>query len=344
MRVINPNIQVARAVAVCMVLYIHAVQFMPQFYLKDTLFLSHLTSWVWGGAGVDLFFVISGFVIGMNISSYKSIYDFYKARFIRVAPLYWVMTLLFAAYSYALSVDSLATYKTINFETVVKSLLFIQDFHSGIYQQPVLPVGWTLNYEAFFYLTIGLMYFLWTKYKALVFTIALAALGLIYINIYAEYMFIFLLGVALQILLKNINYRSVLLSLFLFGCSVPFFISSPDPYMAGGILRVLIWGAGCTLLFLSIYFAPIGFCKKWMIIIGDASYSIYLAHWFFRYINLYTFESNFFSIYFAVLINILIMLLMGILVYIFIEAPLMRFLRLVKVNNQEKDKHSTHTT
>lgn len=335
MRLMNPNIQVARAVAVCMVLYIHAVQFMPQFYLKDTLFLSHLTSWVWGGAGVDLFFIISGFVICMNISSYKSIYNFFRARFIRVAPLYWVMTLLFVGYSYALSVDSLVTYKTINLETVVKSILFIQDFDSGVYRQPVLPVGWTLNYEAFFYFTIGLIYFLWIKYKVLAFPIALAAFALVYINIYAEYMFIFIIGVALQILLKNINYRSIWLSLFLFCCAVPFFISSPDPYMVGGILRVLVWGTGCAFLFLSIYFAPIGIGKKWIIRIGDASYSIYLAHWFFRYVNIYTFESNMFSIYFAVLINILVMLLMGISVYIFIEVPLIRFLKLFNVNSQE---------
>ena len=47
----------------------------------------------WGANGVDIFFVISGFVmIYSQINNPKTILKFYKSRLLRIVPIYWLIT------------------------------------------------------------------------------------------------------------------------------------------------------------------------------------------------------------------------------------------------------------
>src|SRR5690242_21176376 len=52
-----------------------------------------------GSAGVDLFFVISGVVIGLSTPPEMSIREFLVRRFIRIFPLYWLATWVWIAYT-----------------------------------------------------------------------------------------------------------------------------------------------------------------------------------------------------------------------------------------------------
>jgi len=59
-----------------------------KFYVNDTFLLSG------GFLGVDIFFVISGFVmIHTQIQNPKKIYEFYFSRLNRIVPIYWLISL-----------------------------------------------------------------------------------------------------------------------------------------------------------------------------------------------------------------------------------------------------------
>jgi exopolysaccharide production protein ExoZ len=108
-----------------------------------------------GAAGVDLFFVISGFVLWTAAGERPaSPGAFLLARARRVVPLYWFATL---------AVTALAVWQPAALPVVhpggwhlLLSLLFVphDDPLSGPW--PMLPAGWTLTYEAFFYLAFAL--------------------------------------------------------------------------------------------------------------------------------------------------------------------------------------------
>src|SRR6476661_6843983 len=53
-----------------------------------------------GAAGVDIFFVISGVVIGYSTRPNSPPWPFLIKRLVRVMPIYWVATLAFAAFAY----------------------------------------------------------------------------------------------------------------------------------------------------------------------------------------------------------------------------------------------------
>ena len=139
-------IQYLRAVAALMVVWVHALYIIPgaaeQFNVPN-----------FGGAGVDLFFVISGFIMVVTTAE-KEVgpVQFFCRRIVRIAPLYWLATL--ARIAVPVYENS---FKNLNYPPVViaKSLLFIPCTavwgHPPGNVFPILAQGWTLNLEMFFY-------------------------------------------------------------------------------------------------------------------------------------------------------------------------------------------------
>ena len=104
-----------------------------------------------GYAGVDLFFVISGFVM---VYASEPMFgrasgpaSFLARRVIRIVPLYWLVTTLYLALALALP----AFEKSYSAASVVASYLFIPLPRPDGTMQPLVGQGWTLNYEMFFY-------------------------------------------------------------------------------------------------------------------------------------------------------------------------------------------------
>jgi peptidoglycan/LPS O-acetylase OafA/YrhL len=131
------SLQILRAVAATSVVYYH-IGTIP----------------VFGSFGVDIFFVISGFVMAMVIANGQSAYTFAVSRLTRIIPLYWVLTtcvLLLAAIK-----PDLFNSTTANLTNYLKSIFFIPYFKENGTLTPMLNVGWTLNYEMLFYFCIWL--------------------------------------------------------------------------------------------------------------------------------------------------------------------------------------------
>ena len=83
-----PSLDGLRGIAIVLVLISHYFNYIP--------------GAEWGWVGVDLFFVLSGFLIAEKISSNKaqSVSIFYKKRINRIFPLYFLCTLIVFAFMY----------------------------------------------------------------------------------------------------------------------------------------------------------------------------------------------------------------------------------------------------
>ena len=103
-----------------------------------------------GGVGVDLFFVISGFVISMTADrKQQSAREFLTARAIRVLPLYWLLSLPYLLKE-LLSADR-------NGRVILNSLFFLPLADVGKFTHPAHPYGWTLSFEIWFYTLFALL-------------------------------------------------------------------------------------------------------------------------------------------------------------------------------------------
>ena len=114
-----------------------------------------------GGFGVDIFFIMSGFIISYVVN--YSTKGFLKKRIARVVPLYTLATLL----TTFLAFIKPGWFKSVivNPQAFIKSLLYIpyRLENSG----PILSLGWTLNNEMFFYLVMTLCILFFKKKKHL---------------------------------------------------------------------------------------------------------------------------------------------------------------------------------
>ncbi len=109
--------------------------------------------WVNGASGVDVFFVISGFVMAVSGSGAygpAAAWRFAVRRCHRLVPLYWLLT---GAKLAVLALSGAAAY---NAWHVAASLVFIPSRDSLGVVRPVLGVGWTLQFEALFYALFAL--------------------------------------------------------------------------------------------------------------------------------------------------------------------------------------------
>jgi exopolysaccharide production protein ExoZ len=139
------SIQYLRCIAAMMVVWQHATS---QIAAIDSQF---------GANGVDLFFVISGFVMLATTAGRQTRpVAFMRRRLLRVVPLYWMLTS--AMVWVAVVVPGTFKSLVVEADTYFKSLLFIPHFSASFPGQvlPLLAPGWTLNYEMYFYLVFGL--------------------------------------------------------------------------------------------------------------------------------------------------------------------------------------------
>jgi exopolysaccharide production protein ExoZ len=131
-----------------------------------------------GAAGVDIFFVISGFIM-WTVSARKATgpVDFLLRRAGRIAPLYWTVTLLVVGLD--LLRPSVFPNMRLDPPHVILSLLFLPHRDPTGVIAPVIVPGWTLNYEAFFYGVFALTLLAPSGHRAWALTAALGGLCLI---------------------------------------------------------------------------------------------------------------------------------------------------------------------
>jgi exopolysaccharide production protein ExoZ len=110
-------------------------------------------AWMFGGMGVKIFFLISGFIMTITtrheFAAPGASRRFLWKRFLRIAPLYWLATALYAA---RLTLQGTSPHLV----PLIFSFLFLPYRNDLGMMQPIYGLGWTLNYEMFFYVLFGL--------------------------------------------------------------------------------------------------------------------------------------------------------------------------------------------
>lgn len=238
-----------------------------------------------GRYGVDIFFVISGFIIWCSTSTKAlSALEFMRKRLWRIVPNYWIATIVTAI---AVSLKPQFFYENdLTANSFIKSLLFIPYFdnHGKIF--PLVLQGWTLNLEMFFYVIFALF----VGFKA--------------------------------------NIRAVGISVsFLTLTGIGLLADFHDPVLktyTRPILIEFIAGMWVGVAYSKGYFKWLNTPSiPFLLLLGDASYSIYLWHALF-----FTVEEGI-RLRLGLPLNIPVIALMGVfgitggvLVYILIEKPI----------------------
>lgn len=299
-------------------------------------------------AGVDIFFVLSGFV--MFFTSEKmfgrpgAAFEFWRKRFIRLIPLYWFFTSLMVAVLLLLGNHVKST--EFDFWNVISSYIFIPSERPGGRIAPVLSLGWTLNYEMFFYFVFGIFLSLDKRlgvsglilaFVILILIVFLYNPGSAPLRFWGNSIILeFIAGVFLAILKSKYDFR---LSLPL--CMVIFILGLTVLILAGDlqIPRLVKGGIPATLMVYAALALPTTIDRKipnWLILLGDSSYALYLCHRFVLRAVTMLFAAiaiqseN--AVYFYVLATLVGSVISSILVYKFVEVPLLWLM-----SNKKKD-------
>lgn len=270
------SLQILRALAATSVVYLH-IGCEPWF----------------GGFGVDIFFVLSGFVMCYITDSGESGKTFFLRRIARIVPLYWALTLI--TFVIAWFRPTLFNSTTADLGNLFKSLLFIPYAKENGSISPIIPVGWTLNYEVYFYLLIAAGTFFkrnWYVVVSIVIVITWSISNLLkehgdILKFLSEQIVMeFIFGVVIYQV--NKKYGEKIQSLgWLINLAIVIicyiFMALMDVLRIEG-LRALTLGVPSSIMLLSFLSLESMFCEwpvsltKWLVEIGDASYATYLSH------------------------------------------------------------------
>lgn len=281
------TVQALRAFAALLVVLFHALEMWGERINPKGLG----ADWGNGAAGVDIFFVISGFV--MIVSSRRLVgkagaaANFLRNRIVRIVPLYWLLTTLKIAAVLLLPAFAVRTSLDPNF--IFGSYLFLPVIDHAGHFRPVIPVGWTLTYEFIFYALFALALAVRTDVLRVVVPAlgAFAALALLRQDTWPVWTILF------STLVLEFIFGVLLAKWALAGHRLPP-IAAAALFVAGlcAILmlpaeadnaRVLIWGLPAFAIVAgAVSLEPLigKLLPRWLLSLGDASYSIYLGHGF----------------------------------------------------------------
>lgn len=294
-----------RGVAILLVMGFHYFYHLESFYYKSTLYpygetFSNVLIFKYGYMGVEMFFIISGFVIAMTLESSRSVLDFVIRRFVRIWP--------------ALIVSAVLTFFLLNWSDAPFTLHRRQSWPNFLPSLTLTPpslwsdlfpkvdyvtnVYWSLVVEVRFYMIAAILFWLFARDKLarnlVIFTvviyIARALLrrampgynGLFDALFIPDYMPWFAAGAVFYELYKERLTKTAALVMLAVAyvliarISINYAVIGRDPVVA----------STAALLFLAVFWllstrpSAVGFLEiRPLVWIGECSYSIYLYHY-----------------------------------------------------------------
>ncbi len=290
------GLQALRASAALLVVADHSIETLVEKAgcAIDRSFASFL-----GDFGVAIFFVISGFIIihshGRDFGRAGAPLRFFLKRIGRIVPLYWLVTVI-----YSLKLVVVGAAPTLG--SFLLSLFFIpQQRPDAIYGRPVYELGWTLQYEMAFYITVAIA--LCLNFRAGIVLVAGVFLTLTSLNgggylgsanplayLGAPIVLYFLAGVAIAFARQKLNsdswnwmrpgfWGAILICIFLLAMTMTI-----HAWFGDGLFPEALTALTAVLATASCAFAvekpKPSLAKSVSRGLGDSTYSIYLTHSF----------------------------------------------------------------
>lgn len=328
--------------------------------------ISHLESpFNLGAIGVDIFFVMSGFLMMMVIQHNPNPVDFAIGRVSRLVPNYWFFTIL--VFGLILVKPDWFINTKADFEFLIKSLLLVPFFKNPGSIHPIYTIGWTLLLEAFFYyfIFLGLIFDKIThNMRVLVISLAMVATYIVCRNLPRDYALVELLRstVFLEVLLGMAAYQAYIAKKVTFTLTQQKYLMALAVLMLAGMgiindeteMRILSYGIPATIVMMLFIYSedlwrklasPI---KTVMFEIGDAGYSTYLVNLLFIFFmkKVIAVHIPFLlpSTLFGGLFAIIGCLVAGSLVHHYFDMPAYKGLRkwLIKVKNGQENANLYH--
>ena len=296
-----------------------------------------------GVFGVHMFFLLSGYIMAHICATDR--HAFIRRRLIRIIPSYWALTLLLfcvaARFPHLLNATRAVP------SELIKSLLFIPFQKSNGLFQPILFIGWTINYEMYFYMLLGLAILIAPRRPLLVASIFIlgiaaissfftstSAIATFYANpVILEFVFGLLAYTCVAAFPERARSRGkylwigiVVSSLILLPVIESFNLFPSLPLVVRyGPLSFLLIGCSCLL--------AIGgndLRAGLIVLIGDASYTLYLVHAYFEMVldrivarHLpWLHITTAFGCLFAVTLSVIA----SIYLFLYVEKPMLRYL------------------
>ncbi len=332
------NLHLLRVIAALSVVYFHATSVAGLNLRYDV-----------GSRGVDVFFVISGFIIPYIGISKPA--HFLRRRLIRIVPFYWAATL--CVYTMVIMVPQFFRSTTPSVPHLVTSLLFIPHESGTGEMHPTLELGWSLNFEMLFYVLFAIALAISRKWSALLCATCITAFVIVWpmirsanalASFYARPIVLeFCFGIGVFYLFSwcrarrdrlatNAVLKWLLICLSLGGLFTIYFFEKRfadiPRYLAAGVPALAVVAG--ALLMEVIY--GIAVKNRVIYLLGEASYVIYLIHPYivFSVLRIVVKDAGTLS---PMLITGLILALLSIVsviavvLHLFFEKPVMTFLR-----------------
>ena len=283
------GIQALRAVAAFAVVLGHSMNYLQRGHGAVPGVLTEFQ----GAVGVDLFFVISGFV--MTISSGRLLARphptrvFLWRRVLRVVPLYWLLTAVKLMLFAVLPRFETAAQRP-SLWNAASSFLFIPSVNGLGEIRPVITLGWTLNFEMMFYVLFAISLAGRQRFVRVLLPmlLLLATVGLARTGTWAAWtagadplVVEFAAGVGIAVLLRRGWLPGIAASAFAIGAGAAGLILIRPEVAA--VQRGFLWGVPAALVVLGV----VGLERmlhdrlpRWLLLLGSASYAVYLVQAF----------------------------------------------------------------
>lgn len=348
------SIQILRAVAAIMVIVHHFSSSFDEFS-SSTPFISSSGLGKIGAAGVDVFFVISGFIMFFTqkendtLSPQSRARQFIIRRVKRIYPTYWfwsTILLILWLSSYALKSHEFSI------GYIISSYLLVPTNLQQAIWHPFLDQGWTLAYEMYFYLVFAGSFFIKSKIpKGFLIAIAFATISMLsqfaldkgaILNFLKDEIIIeFLFGAAIAYIVRRSNFLSTRIAII---CQVVGYLLLFSNLLGELEYRVLQFGFPAFLIVLGTSLRkpdsrsyPVYY--QILVYLGNASYSIYLTHGLFTMTSGALLKKNLLTNVqpdLAIILGTILAVTFGTLSYTLIEKPLIKLVDFKKTSLKQR--------
>lgn len=315
------NLQVLRGFAAINVVLFHIIAWAGIQKIELDL-LSNIAHW--GRSGVDLFFVISGFVIVyIHDKKKRPAKTFYLNRIKRIIPLYWLITGLSVLLHIYVGGVFIWIYEQP--EILVSSLLFCSQLVFD--HKPTIVAGWTLEWEMYFYTLFAIGILVSKRISPPLFATVFICLSVIYFDarLIAFEFVLGMLAAHLYISGRLASYRY-----FILFTGISLYVASI--FFTPEIDRLFLYGIPSFFIVLGA--VQVNQCKPSILVkLGDASYSIYLSHHLSLSIFFYFWRENktMFNNDILAFSCLLFAILFGYFIYVYIEkSTISRFISFIE--------------